>query len=188
MTHPDIILPRAVVEQALEALDISQALLEMAKSYHYPKVLDAYKTLRAALQAQAAEGHAFNDESPFCVKCGSTGDDSVAPVAHILPRMLKILKFKSMPVPVDPLPYDNGEEKTVPLYLGPQHAAPDTQAAGEVVNYREIADCVLANLDDRKGVLCLDVDADIEEEIRQEAADTIQSMVDRALGRAGNHG
>ena len=73
----------------------------------------------------AVEPHTFNDESPFCVKCGSTGEDSVQPVAHILPRMLKILKFKSMPVPVDPLPYDNGEEKTVPLYITP----PATQAA-----------------------------------------------------------
>ena len=72
----------------------------------------------------ASEQHEFNDESPFCVKCGSTGEDSVQPVAHILPRMLKILKFKSMPVPVDPLPYDNGEEKTVPLYTTP----PATQA------------------------------------------------------------
>lgn len=67
----------------------------------------------------------FNDESPFCVKCGSTGEDAEGPVAHILPRDLKILKFKSMPVPVDPLPYDNGEEKTVPLYTTP----PATQAA-----------------------------------------------------------
>ena len=73
----------------------------------------------------ASEQHEFNDESPFCVKCGSTGEDSVQPVAHILPRMLKILKFKSMPVPVDPLPYDNGEEKTVPLYTTP----PATQSA-----------------------------------------------------------
>lgn len=44
------------------------------------------------------------------------------PVAHILPRDLKILKFKSMPAPVDPLPYDNGEEKTVPLYTTPPAA------------------------------------------------------------------
>ena len=72
-----------------------------------------------------AEQHTFNDESPFCVKCGSTGEDAEGPVAHILPRDLKILKFKSMPVPVDPLPYDNGEEKTVPLYTSP----PATQAA-----------------------------------------------------------
>lgn len=73
----------------------------------------------------AAKPHTFNDESPFCVKCGSTGEDAEGPVAHILPRDLKILKFKSMPVPVDPLPYDNGEEKTVPLYTTP----PATQAA-----------------------------------------------------------
>ena len=59
------------------------------------------------------------------MKCGSTGEDAEGPVAHILPRDLKILKFKSMPVPVDPLPYDNGEEKTVPLYTTP----PATQAA-----------------------------------------------------------
>lgn len=72
-----------------------------------------------------AEQHTFNDESPFCVKCGSTGEDAEGPVAHILPRDLEILKFKSMPVPVDPLPYDNGEEKTVPLYTSP----PATQAA-----------------------------------------------------------
>ena len=55
MTHPDTLtIPRAVVEQALEALDLSYALLESAKSYHRPKVLDAYKNLRAALQPQAA--------------------------------------------------------------------------------------------------------------------------------------
>lgn len=56
MTHPDTLqIPRAVVERALEALDLSYALLESAKSYHCPKVLDAYKALRAALQAQAED-------------------------------------------------------------------------------------------------------------------------------------
>ena len=47
----------------------------------------------------------------------------------------------------------------------------------QVPNYREIADCVLAGLEDRKGVLNLDVDADIEEEIRQEVADNIRMML-----------
>lgn len=81
------------------------------------------KATPPATQAET-EQHTFNDESPFCVKCGSTGEDAPEPVAHILPRDLKILKFNSMPVPVDPLPYDNGEEKTVPLYTAP----PATQA------------------------------------------------------------
>lgn len=66
MTHPDTLtIPRAVVEQALEALYLSYALLEIAKSYHYPKVLDAYKTLRAALQPQAAEPTKGDDELCF---------------------------------------------------------------------------------------------------------------------------
>lgn len=120
MTTQQITLPREVVEAALEALSATDFGSGSQNR-------EARLALRAALQAQAAAPHAFNDESPFCVKCGSTGDDSVAPVAHILPRMLKILKFKSMPVPVDPLPYDNGEEKTVPLYTTPQ-PTPDAEA------------------------------------------------------------
>lgn len=50
----------------------------------------------------------------------------------------------------------------------------------QVPDYREIADCVLAGLEDRKGVLNLDVDADIEEEIRQEVADNIRMMLTAA--------
>lgn len=50
----------------------------------------------------------------------------------------------------------------------------------QVPDYREIANCVLAGLEDRKGVLKLDVDADIEEEIRQEVADNIRMMLSAA--------
>lgn len=58
----------------------------------------------------------------------------------------------------------------------------EAQAAqpAQVPDYREIANCVLAGLEDRKGVLNLDVDADIEEEIRQEAADNIRMMLSAA--------
>ncbi len=60
---------------------------------------------------------------------------------------------------------------------------PDTEAGNmvqqpaQMPDYREIADCVLAGLEDRNGVLNLDVDADIEEEIRQEVADNIRMML-----------
>jgi len=165
MTTQQITLPREVVEAAL-LWSPDQAYAEGRSAYEcsvLPNTTSAVRfnelssleqafwvanaALRAALQAQptpqvgqaAAEPHVFNDESPFCVKCGSTGEDATQPVAHILPRNLKILKFKSMPVPVDPLPYDNGEEKTVPLYTTPpptpdaQGLQPVGQAAAEPV-------------------------------------------------------
>jgi hypothetical protein len=45
-----ITLDRAVVQRALDALDVSQALLELARSQHHRKVLRAYEDLRAALE------------------------------------------------------------------------------------------------------------------------------------------
>ena len=158
MTHPDTLtIPRAVVEQALEALE--NAYSGSIQGYH-----EAFDNLHEALQPQAAAepveaakkdavlqasidfireltgmepppievapSDTFKPFKTFTDKvCAifSTppATQAAEPVAHILPRDLKILKFKSMPVPVDPLPYDNGEEKTVPLYTSP----PATQAA-----------------------------------------------------------
>ena len=45
--------------------------------------------------------------------------DAAKPVAHIHPRHLNILKLKHTEVPVDPLPYDNGDGMTIPLYAHP---------------------------------------------------------------------
>ena len=42
---------------------------------------------------------------------------------------------------------------------------------------REMADCIVANLDGRKGVINLDLDDDLIEEIMQEMCDTIKSAV-----------
>lgn len=44
-----VVIPRAAAEQALKALDISQALLESAHSMHHPDVLMAFNHLRTAL-------------------------------------------------------------------------------------------------------------------------------------------
>ena len=142
--HPDTLIPRAVVEQALKKHETNCCMFERGVQT-LDDVLASRATFLAALQPQAAaEPHTFNDESPFCVKCGSTGEAEVDPVAHILPRMLKILKFKTMPVPVDPLPYDSGEEKTVPLYTTP----PAAQAALTVaLSVLESVEALLTSMD-----------------------------------------
>lgn len=49
-----IAIPRKVIAGALYALDLSQALLESAHSIHHTTVLEEYKSLRAALEQQAA--------------------------------------------------------------------------------------------------------------------------------------
>ncbi len=51
-------------------------------------------------------------------------------------------------------------------------AQPVAQLLSEAV-IREIADCIVSNLDSRKGVINLDLDDDLVEEIMQEMCDTI---------------
>jgi hypothetical protein len=54
------------MKQALEALDIAQAMLFDLKSYHQPKMLQAYTTLRQAIeQAQKQEPVAYVGKSQF---------------------------------------------------------------------------------------------------------------------------
>ncbi len=55
---------------------------------------------------------------------------------------------------------------------------PDWLRARKVpLNYREIADCAIAALEDRKGILCLDVEEELEEEIRQDGAGDIEAEI-----------
>jgi len=53
MTTQSITLPRSVVEQAAEMLDLSQAMLE--ESMHHGNILNAYTDLRVALQETKSE-------------------------------------------------------------------------------------------------------------------------------------
>jgi hypothetical protein len=46
-----VLVDKAVLERAIEALDDSQSLQEQWKSYHHPKTLDAYNDLKAAYDA-----------------------------------------------------------------------------------------------------------------------------------------
>lgn len=48
-----VTLPREVVQQALDALDVAQSLCESWKSNHHSKMLTTYNALRAALDAPA---------------------------------------------------------------------------------------------------------------------------------------
>lgn len=54
---------------------------------------------------------------------------------------------------------------------------------GPELPWREVADCVLDALSDRAGILDLDVEAEMEEEIRQEVADTIKAGVQAWMGQ-----
>lgn len=50
-TSASVILPRALADKILHALDLSQGLLDVPGSRYQPEILAAYKAMRAAMEA-----------------------------------------------------------------------------------------------------------------------------------------
>lgn len=66
---------KEALKLALEALDLSQALLE--KSNHHAKILDAYTTIKAALAQPAQEPVAMLERDPSIGRLRVTYEDAV---------------------------------------------------------------------------------------------------------------
>ncbi len=88
---------RAAMRLALEAFDLAQALLE--QSYHHPKILSAYKTMREASAQPQGEWVDLTDDEiePLLQEWWNLPCDTVYDVSNILRSVIAKFKEKNTP-------------------------------------------------------------------------------------------